>query len=77
MSVYLSSGTGTLQSLRILSPFRTGNEISISGLAALRDADVHPGLADINFDGQPDLVLGWATSGTNDRNLRVLFAGAR
>ena len=59
----------------MLSPFRTGNEISVSGM--LRNAYVHPGLADINFDGQPDLVLGWTTTGTNDRNLRVLFAGAR
>lgn len=76
-SVYLSSGTGTLQSLRILLPFRTGNEISVSGLPALRDADVHPAFADVNYDGQPDLVLGWATAGANDKNLRVLFAGAR
>lgn len=70
---YLSSGTGALASPSLLLPERTGN--TVGGLK--RDADAYWDLADVNWDGFPDLVIGWATTGSGDRNLRVLFGSAR
>ena len=52
---------------------RTGNMVG----GVLRNAAVFPALADINWDGLPDLVMAWGTTGVGDRNVRVLFGAAR
>ena len=77
LGCYLSSGTGSMKLHRILNEVRTGNLVDRSGSMAVRDAAMFPALADINWDGAPDLVIGWSSAGPGDRNLRVMFAGAR
>ena len=77
ITFYQSSGTGTLATVRQMAHVRTGNHVVVNGSPVLRDADMLPALADVNADAYPDLVLGWATAGSLDRNVRVVFGSAR
>lgn len=67
VGLYLDTGDGGFAGPRFLSPTRLGN----------RNGALHGDVSDWNRDGLPDLLLGWATAGTADFNLRILFGGTR
>jgi hypothetical protein len=67
VGLYLGTGDGGFTGPRFLSPTRVGD----------RDGTLHGDVGDWNRDGLPDLLLGWATSGSADFNLRILFGGTR
>jgi hypothetical protein len=72
---YINSSPGEFVSLRILPPVRTGNQILVQEVPVQRNARMYPWLGDVNWDGAPDLVLGW--NDDLDKNVRVLFGAAR
>jgi hypothetical protein len=63
---YIGNGAAGFTKLDPVSPTRTGN----------RNARLAAKLGDWNGDALPDLLLGWATSGVGDINLRILFGGS-
>jgi hypothetical protein len=65
-AIYLSSGGGTFDGPRFLSPTRIGN----------RNGHLAGELGDFNRDGVPDLFVGWDST-VQPFNLRVLFGGTR
>ncbi|MCR9245914.1 MAG: VCBS repeat-containing protein [bacterium] len=68
VAFYLSTEPGVFGDARFVSPSRLGN----------RSAPMALGLGDYNRDGVLDLFIGWDTNlGFTDRNVRVLFGGAR
>ena len=67
VGLYLGTGDGGFTGPRFLSPTRLGN----------RNGALHGDVGDWNRDGLPDLLLGWATTGSADFNLRILFGGTR
>lgn len=78
IGIYLSNGNGRLALTTIVPPVRTGDLVpAITGGFVPRNANSAFALGDVNGDGTLDLLVGWATTGSTDRNLRVLFGGAR
>lgn len=66
IGIYLSSGAGSFDGPRYVSPTRIGD----------RDGRLAGDLGDWNRDGLPDLFLGWDTVDP-PINLRVLFGGTK
>ncbi|MBL8753130.1 MAG: VCBS repeat-containing protein, partial [Planctomycetes bacterium] len=66
VAIYLSSGVGTFDGPRFVSPTRIGN----------RNGRLAGELGDFNRDGVPDLFVGWDST-VQPFNLRVLFGGTR
>jgi len=76
---HLGTGTGQFGAGVRLPPIRTGDmrwAPSLGGLVQRR-ARVRLAVGELNGDGAPDIVSGCPTAGAEDRNLLVLFGGAR
>ena len=58
---------------QLLSPARTGTLVMMTGKPVPRSADLSMRVGDMNGDTRPDIVIGWDTVGSGDKNLRVLF----
>lgn len=79
VQIYLGTGTGLLTGPVSPGAIRTGDLLFDRQTAIPRQRTGHLVLAvgHLNGDDAPDLVLGWDTLETGDRNLRVLFGGVR
>jgi hypothetical protein len=78
IATYLSSGNGGLSLTGLIPQVRSGDLVG-DGQGGLVPRGGLSVLAvdDVNKDGVADMLVGWNTSGTGDKNLRVLFGGAR
>lgn len=77
VSAYRNDGTGALGLTLLVPDLRSGNKVLRAGSFVLRDALLATAVDDLNGDGRPDLAIGWTTAGAGDKNLRLLFGGAR
>jgi hypothetical protein len=79
VQVHLGTGSGQFANAFRIPPVRTGDARwdPASRQLLLRRVPLRLALGPMNGDVAPDLVSGCPTTGPDDRNLLVLFGGAR